>query len=99
VLLDGQEVAGPEHFVPPEKRGVGLMFQDLALFPHLSILQNVAFGLRSLTRSEANAEALTALSRVGFAHYAHSTRTPSPEASSSAWPLPGQSRHGRTCSS
>jgi len=51
VLLDGQEAAGPDQFVPPEKRGVGLMFQDFALFPHLTIQQNVAFGLRSLTRS------------------------------------------------
>jgi iron(III) transport system ATP-binding protein len=41
VLLDEQEVAGPNRFVPPEKRGVGLMFQDFALFPHLSILDNV----------------------------------------------------------
>ena len=70
VLLDGQEVAGPDHFVPPEKRGVGLMFQDFALFPHLTLRQNVAFGLRSLTRSQANAEALAALARVGLAHYA-----------------------------
>ena len=52
VLLDGQEVDGPDNFVPPEKRGVGLMFQDFALFPHLSILQNVAFGLRWMNRAE-----------------------------------------------
>jgi len=71
VLLDGQEVGGPDRFVPPEKRGVGLMFQDFALFPHLTILQNVAFGLRSLTRAEANAEALAALARVGLARYAN----------------------------
>ncbi|MGH6826591.1 MAG: ABC transporter ATP-binding protein [Methyloceanibacter sp.] len=71
VLLDGQEVAGPDRFVPPEKRGVGLMFQDFALFPHLTIVQNVAFGLRSLSRAEANAEALAALARVGLAHYAN----------------------------
>jgi iron(III) transport system ATP-binding protein len=70
VLLDGQEVAGPDNFVPPEKRGVGLMFQDFALFPHLSILQNVAFGLRSLSRAEAKTEALAALARVGLDHYA-----------------------------
>jgi iron(III) transport system ATP-binding protein len=70
VLLDGQEVAGPTCFVPPEKRGIGLMFQDYALFPHLTILDNVAFGLRSLTRSEARAEAHAALERVGLAHYA-----------------------------
>jgi iron(III) transport system ATP-binding protein len=70
VLLDEQEVAGPNRFVPPEQRGVGLMFQDFALFPHLSILDNVAFGLKALTRREAKAEAHAALERVGLAHYA-----------------------------
>jgi iron(III) transport system ATP-binding protein len=69
VLLDGQEVAGPS-FVPPEQRGVGLMFQDFALFPHLTIRDNVAFGLKSLTRREARAEAQAALERVGLGHYA-----------------------------
>ena len=70
ILLDGQEVSGPDNFVPPERRGIGLMFQDFALFPHLSILDNVAFGLKSLTRSEAKREARAALERVGLAHYA-----------------------------
>ena len=70
VLLDGQEVAGPDRFVPPEQRGVGLMFQDFALFPHLTILDNVAFGLKSLNRSEARAEAFSALERVSLSHYA-----------------------------
>ncbi len=70
ILLDGQEFAGPDNFVPPEKRGIGLMFQDFALFPHLSLLDNVAFGLKSLTRSEAKREARAALERVGLAHYA-----------------------------
>ena len=70
VLLDEQEIAGPNGFVPPEKRGVGLMFQDYALFPHLTILDNVAFGLRSLSRAEAKAEAFAALGRVGLGHYA-----------------------------
>ena len=69
-MIDDQEVAGPDRFVPPEKRDVGLMFQDFALFPHLSILDNVAFGLKSLTRGEAKAEALAALARVGLEHYA-----------------------------
>jgi iron(III) transport system ATP-binding protein len=69
VRLEGEEVAGPNRFVPPEKRGVGLMFQDFALFPHLTILDNVAFGLRALTKQEAKAEAHAALERVGLAHY------------------------------
>ncbi|HXG79369.1 MAG TPA: ABC transporter ATP-binding protein [Methyloceanibacter sp.] len=70
VLLDGQEVAGPNAFVPPEQRGVGLMFQDFALFPHLTVLDNVAFGLRSLGRSESRREARAALERVGLSDYA-----------------------------
>ena len=45
LLFDGQEMAGPSRFVPPERRNIGLMFQDFALFPHLSIIENVAFGL------------------------------------------------------
>ena len=70
ILLDSQEVAGPDRFVPPEQRGIGLMFQDFALFPHLTIRDNVAFGLKSLSRREARAEAHAALERVGLAHYA-----------------------------
>jgi len=70
ILLDGQEVAGSSRFVPPEQRGIGLMFQDFALFPHLTIRDNVAFGLKSLSRREARAEAHAALERVGLAHYA-----------------------------
>ncbi len=70
VLIDGRVVAGPERFVPPERRNVGLVFQDFALFPHLSILKNVAFGLTSLPRSEAKRVALGLLERVGLARVA-----------------------------
>ncbi|MDP1577030.1 MAG: ATP-binding cassette domain-containing protein, partial [Cypionkella sp.] len=45
ILIDGQEVFGPGVNLPPEARGVGLMFQDFALFPHLTVAGNVAFGL------------------------------------------------------
>jgi iron(III) transport system ATP-binding protein len=71
VLLNDLEVAGPSRFVPPERRSVGLMFQDYALFPHLSIIDNVAFGLNSLGRGEAQRQALAALGRVGLARYAN----------------------------
>lgn len=70
VLVNGREIAGPARFLPPEKRGIGLMFQDYALFPHLSILENVTFGLTSLQRGEAEVEALAALKRVGLETYA-----------------------------
>jgi iron(III) transport system ATP-binding protein len=66
VRLDGREMSGPGGFVPPERRSVGLMFQDFALFPHLTILGNVAFGLKGLPKAEARREALAALKRVGL---------------------------------
>lgn len=66
VLLDGLEIAGPKNFVPPERRGIGLMFQDYALFPHLSNLENVRFGLRGFQRAEADRQADAALDRVGL---------------------------------
>ncbi|MEM8647930.1 MAG: ABC transporter ATP-binding protein [Pseudomonadota bacterium] len=70
ITLDDQEIAGPNSFMPAERRGIGLMFQDFALFPHLTILQNVEFGLRQLDRATARAEALSALKRVGLERYA-----------------------------
>jgi iron(III) transport system ATP-binding protein len=66
ILLDGQEVAGPHQFVPPEKRSIGLMFQDFALFPHMTALENVSFGLTALDRREARRVAELALDRVGL---------------------------------
>lgn len=70
LLLNDRVIAGPDVFTPPERRGIGLMFQDFALFPHMSILDNVRFGLTALKDREAKAEAMAALERVGLAHAA-----------------------------
>ena len=45
VLIDGRTVAGPERWLEPERRGVGMVFQDYALFPHLNAWRNTCFGL------------------------------------------------------
>lgn len=71
--LDG----GPRGaFVPPEARGIGVVFQDLLLLPHLSALDNVAYGPRSRGRSRRLARAAAAawLERVGIAADLHALR-------------------------
>lgn len=70
VLINDREVASRAVHLPPEKRGVGLMFQDYALFPHLTVLANVMFGLRDLSRADAEREARRVLGRVGLERHA-----------------------------
>ncbi|MEL6935666.1 MAG: ABC transporter ATP-binding protein, partial [Cyanobacteria bacterium J06607_17] len=50
IELAQQPVCGQGAAVPPERRDVGIVFQDYALFPHLSVIDNVSFGLRHLSR-------------------------------------------------
>jgi iron(III) transport system ATP-binding protein len=69
ILIDGFEVASSSKFVAPEKRNVGLMFQDFALFPHMSVIDNVAYGLYALDRKQALETASRALDRVGLSQY------------------------------
>ena len=67
IVLDDAVLAGPDRFVPPERPNVGLMFQDYALFPHLTLLQNVTFGLAGRPLEAAHAHAIALLERVGLA--------------------------------
>ncbi|MCA1903866.1 MAG: ABC transporter ATP-binding protein [Cyanobacteria bacterium KgW148] len=65
IVLDHQILASPDRFIPPEQRHIGMVFQDYALFPHLTVEQNVGFGLRGNRSDKLIQEALE---RVGLAH-------------------------------
>jgi molybdate transport system ATP-binding protein len=70
IILDGT----PLHTLPAESRPVGMVFQDYLLFPHMSALDNVAFGPRchGASRAAARRTAATFLARVGLAEHARS---------------------------
>jgi iron(III) transport system ATP-binding protein len=72
VLIEGIEVAGPDRFVEPEQRRVGMVFQDYALFPHLTVAANVAFGLNGSNRRDTARTVDELLERVRLARYAAS---------------------------
>ena len=67
IALNGSTLASPSLMVPPELRSVGMVFQEGALFPHMSVIDNVAFGLR---QNGAKERAREWLARVGLSDYA-----------------------------
>ena len=68
IHVDGQLICDTVDRVPPEGRSIGLMFQDFALFPHLTVAQNVGFGLRG-RRDDGRVTDL--LQKVGMLRYLH----------------------------
>ena len=67
IRIEGEEVAGPRAWVQPERRRVGLVFQDHALFPHLDVTHNIAFGLDRLSRAgrRERVDEVLAIARLG----------------------------------
>ncbi|MBJ6980402.1 MULTISPECIES: ABC transporter ATP-binding protein [unclassified Luteimonas] len=66
ITLDGDCVSSTRLSLPPEQRRVGMMFQDYALFPHLDVAANVAFGLQRLERAARGARVAELLALVGL---------------------------------
>jgi iron(III) transport system ATP-binding protein len=70
VTIDEEVVAEPDNQLPPERRKIGFMFQDYALFPHLTVLQNVTFGLFRLDRRSARKRAMEVLEQISLVRHA-----------------------------
>ena len=66
IHLNKQLVGAPQHSVAPEERRIGMVFQDYALFPHLSVGRNVAFGIHQLPKAEQAARVFEVLQLVGL---------------------------------
>ncbi|WP_419909006.1 ABC transporter ATP-binding protein [Hoeflea sp.] len=64
IELDGQDVSG----LPPEARGIGFVFQNYAIFPHMNVFENIAFGLRlrKFSESDIRTKVAAALEQVGM---------------------------------
>lgn len=75
IRAHGRALASPDMHSPPETRQVGMVFQDYALFPHLTVFDNIAFGLHRLDRAKRKRRAEDVLETVGLAehrsHYPH----------------------------
>jgi iron(III) transport system ATP-binding protein len=70
--LGDRLVAGPQIWVPPEERGIGMVFQDFALFPHLTVFENIAFGLKVIFTTQKGLirpRVFEVLELVGLAGY------------------------------
>jgi iron(III) transport system ATP-binding protein len=70
IRLEGVELSRPGWTLPPEQRRIGMMFQDLALFPHLTVTDNIAFGLRGWKATERRARVVELLRLVGLEEFA-----------------------------
>jgi len=66
IFLSGQLVSSPDRMMPTEERRVGMVFQEYALFPHLCVHDNIAFGLRHLSRSDRKARVQDMLRLTGL---------------------------------
>ncbi len=66
IFINNLKVISKNNAIPPEQRGLGMFFQDYALFPHLTVFNNVAFGLNKMSKKERKNRTEEILSQVGL---------------------------------
>lgn len=66
IRMHGQPLVAPGVFIPPEKRRIGMVFQDYALFPHLNVFENIAFGLKGWPEPQVQRRVEDLLALVGL---------------------------------
>ncbi|MBV1884020.1 MAG: ABC transporter ATP-binding protein [Pseudomonadales bacterium] len=69
IYLGENKASSAEFVLPPERRKVGMLFQDLALFPHLTVKQNIAFGLTHLDNNAITEKVSSLLALIGMAEF------------------------------
>ncbi|MCW9013293.1 MAG: ABC transporter ATP-binding protein [Gammaproteobacteria bacterium] len=70
VLLGNKQISSPQKSLPPEKRNIGMVFQDFALFPNLTVADNIRFGLRNWTTDAQQKRIDELLELIGLKHLA-----------------------------
>ncbi len=69
IMLNDTVISEPHHHAPPNKRGVGMIFQDYALFPHLTVAENIEFGLHTMAKSQRKKKSQDAIEIVKLSEF------------------------------
>ena len=69
ISLNGKKLSGFKTHVDPEKRHIGMVFQDIALFPHLSVEENIQFGMRSWSHEKRKKRSQELLDLIGMSQF------------------------------
>lgn len=69
IVINGEKMVDEHTFIPPEKRGIGMVFQDYALFPHMTVENNIKFGLRHMKRKQKQERVNEMLELVSLLDY------------------------------
>lgn len=69
ITINGNPIISDTHYTPPEKRGVGMVFQDYALFPHMTVANNIKFGLRKKNRKQKQERLQEMLELINLVDY------------------------------